>query len=58
VLGDALVTAASAHGLVGGDGPSLFPVVAVRLCPKMNHIALASRPEVYDEIVKWWDTSR
>jgi len=58
VLGDALVTAASAHGLVGGDGPALFPVVAVRLCPKTNHIALASRPEVYDEIVEWWDTSR
>jgi len=52
------VTAASAHGLVGGDGPALFPVVAVRLCPKTNHIALASRPEVYDEIVEWWDSAR
>jgi triacylglycerol lipase len=58
LLGDALVTAVSAHGLLGDDGPALFPDGAVRLCPKINHVALASRPEVYDEIVKWWDTSR
>ncbi|HZA87919.1 MAG TPA: hypothetical protein VE466_13665 [Acidimicrobiales bacterium] len=27
----------------------------VRLCPKINHIALANRPEVYDEITNWWN---
>jgi triacylglycerol lipase len=52
LLGDALVTAASAHGEVGE--PALFPKVTVRLCPKVNHAALANRPEVYDEIIDWW----
>jgi triacylglycerol lipase len=50
LLGDALVTAPSAHGQLG-DG------VTVRLCPKINHIALANRREVYDEIAAWWDPS-
>jgi hypothetical protein len=27
----------------------------VRLCPKITHIALAGRPEVYDEIIHWWN---
>jgi pimeloyl-ACP methyl ester carboxylesterase len=55
LLGDALVTAASAEGRFGDHGPALLPDVTVRLCPKINHIALANRPEVYDEIVGWWD---
>ena len=50
LLGDALVTAPSAHGQLG-DG------VAVRLCPKVNHIALANNRDVYDEIAGWWDPS-
>jgi triacylglycerol lipase len=51
LLGDALVTAASAHGGLGDD-------LTVRLCPRINHVALAARPEVYDEIVGWWDAPR
>jgi pimeloyl-ACP methyl ester carboxylesterase len=58
LLGDALVTAHSAHGRFGDDEPALFPDVAVRVCPKINHIALAGRPEVYDEIARWWDAAR
>jgi triacylglycerol lipase len=54
LLGDALVTAASAHGR-HGDAPGLFPDVEVRLCPRINHIALANRGAVYDEITAWWD---
>jgi len=50
LLGDALVTAPSAHGQLG-DG------VTVRLCPKINHIALASSREVYHQIAGWWDPS-
>ena len=57
LLGDALVTAPSAHGRLGDDEPALFPDVAVRLCPRINHVALANRPEVYDEIVRWWDAT-
>ena len=58
LLGDALVTAPSAHGRLGDDEPALIPGVAVRLCPRINHVALANRPEVYDEIVRWWDATR
>ena len=54
LLGDALVTATSAEGR-DGDGALLLPGVAVRRCPRVNHVALANRPEVYDEIVSWWD---
>jgi pimeloyl-ACP methyl ester carboxylesterase len=57
VLGDALVTASSAHGLLGAEEPALFRKVTVRLCPRVNHVALANRPEVYDEIISWWDGS-
>jgi pimeloyl-ACP methyl ester carboxylesterase len=53
LLGDALVTAPSAHGQVGE--PALFRNATVRLCPKVNHVALANRPEVYDEVIDWWD---
>ncbi|MDP9465283.1 MAG: alpha/beta hydrolase [Actinomycetota bacterium] len=55
LLGDALVTAPSAQGRLGNDEPAMFPNVTVRLCPRINHIALAHRPEVYDEIANWWN---
>jgi pimeloyl-ACP methyl ester carboxylesterase len=55
LLGDALVTAASAHGRPGDGEPGLIPGVEVRVCPRINHVALAGRPEVYDEIAGWWD---
>lgn len=58
LLGDALVTASSASGRLGGDEPALFPRVTVRLCPKVNHIALANHPDVYDQIADWWDGRR
>jgi triacylglycerol lipase len=55
LLGDAFVTAPSAEGRLGNDEPALFPNATVRLCPKVNHVALANRPEVYDEITDWWN---
>ena len=55
LLGDALVTASSASGWLDGDEPALFPKVTVRLCPKVNHIALANHPDVYAQIADWWD---
>jgi triacylglycerol lipase len=55
LLGDALVTAPSAQGRLDDDGTAQFPNATVRLCPKINHIALANRPAVYDEITNWWD---
>ena len=55
LLGDALVTAPSVEGRLGTDEPALFPNATIRLCPKINHIALANRPEVYDEITNWWN---
>jgi pimeloyl-ACP methyl ester carboxylesterase len=54
LLGDALVTAASAQGRLGNDEPALFPNGTVRLRPRINHIALANHPDVYDEITRWW----
>jgi hypothetical protein len=35
--------------------PGLIPEAEVRVCAGINHIALAGRPEVYDEIAGWWD---
>ena len=58
LLGDALVTAPSAHGRLDNDDPALFPNATVRLCPKINHIALTNRTEVYDEISNWWNSTR
>jgi triacylglycerol lipase len=55
LLGDALVTASSAAGRLSNDDPALFPNATIRLCPRINHIALANRPEVYDEILNWWN---
>jgi triacylglycerol lipase len=54
LLGDALVTAPSAHGRLGNEEPALFPNATICLCPKINHVALANRPEIYGEITKWW----
>ncbi|HEV3265255.1 MAG TPA: alpha/beta fold hydrolase [Acidimicrobiales bacterium] len=55
VFGDAFVTASSASGTLGESADHvLFPGSTVRLFPRMNHIALAHRPEVYTEIDKWW----
>ncbi len=55
VFGDTLVTPSSAAGTLSettGDG--LFPGSTVRLFPKVTHLALAHRPEIYDEIDRWW----
>jgi pimeloyl-ACP methyl ester carboxylesterase len=55
LLGDPLVTPSSAAGVVGGDASGgLFPNPSVRICPRVDHIALANSPEVYDEIGRWW----
>jgi pimeloyl-ACP methyl ester carboxylesterase len=54
LLGDALVTASSAEGLLGDGGPALFPRVTVRRCPGINHIALANHPAVQAQITDWW----
>lgn len=57
VLGDALVTAPSAAGRGVDGGTSLIPDATVCLCPTITHIALAARPEVYDEIIRWWGSA-
>jgi triacylglycerol lipase len=55
VIGDLLVTASSAAGTLGETtGQGLFPGATVRMFPKVTHIALAHRREVYDEIDRWW----
>ena len=55
LFGDVLVTASSASGTLDEtQGQGLFPGSTVRLLPKVTHIALAHRPEVYDEIDDWW----
>lgn len=55
LLGDALVTAPSAAGHLGEDIPAILPNATIRLCPRISHVALANRPEVYDLINAWWD---
>jgi triacylglycerol lipase len=55
VFGDALVTASSASGILSeSTGEGLFPGSTVRLFPKVTHMALAHRPEIYHEIDRWW----
>ena len=55
VLGDALVSAASARGAIAGDNAAeLLRGSTVRLLPRVSHIALANRPEVYKSILDWW----
>jgi pimeloyl-ACP methyl ester carboxylesterase len=55
IVGDVLVTFPSASGavpdLVGG---TLFPGATVSRFPRVTHMALANRPEVYDAIHQWW----
>jgi hypothetical protein len=53
LLGDALVSTSSAHGRAG-ERSVLLPHATLRLCPRVNHIALAHHPEVYDQISAWW----
>ena len=55
VFGDALVTASSASGILSATtGEGLFPGSTVCLFPKVTHMALAHRPEIYHEIDRWW----
>ena len=54
MLGDALVTAPSAAGLVPDSAVSLLPGATIRRCPRISHVALANRSEVYDLIHEWW----
>jgi len=55
VFGDAFVTTSSASGTLNETtGQGLFLSSTVRLFPKVTHIALAHRPEVYNEIDRWW----
>ena len=55
LLGDALVTAPSAAGHLGDEAPPLLPGATVRHCPRISHVALANRAEVYGLISEWWD---
>jgi triacylglycerol lipase len=58
IIGDALVTAPSATSLdehAGGRGR--IPDTTVRLFPKVTHLALANRPEIYAAIDAWWRSS-
>ena len=52
LIGDALVTSASAAGHVGDE--ELFPGASTRIFPKVTHNALAHHPDVYDAIADWW----
>jgi triacylglycerol lipase len=55
VFGDALVTASSASGILSEmTGEGLFPGSTVRQLPRVTHMALAHRSQVYDEIDRWW----
>ena len=55
VFGDALVTSSSASGTLSETtGEGLFPGSIVRQFPKVTHLALAHRADVYDEIDRWW----
>ena len=56
VLGDPLVTPASAAGHLGGQAPALFPNLSVHVCSNVNHIALANSPHVHEQIARWWRT--
>ncbi len=59
LIGDALVTPSSASGSLDDQtGGGLFPGASVRLFPKVTHIALASRPEIYEAIDRWWPEPR
>lgn len=54
-IGDVLVTPSSASGTVDPTTHAeLFPGCTVRVFPKVNHVALVNRPEVYQAIHEWW----
>jgi triacylglycerol lipase len=56
IIGDALVTPSSATGVVADAGRGeLFPGATVRVFPRVNHLALANRREIYDAIGAWWE---
>jgi triacylglycerol lipase len=63
VMGDALVTSASATGVVDtvtdGDEQAvalaLFPDATVCVLPRMAHNTLIAHDDVYREIEQWWD---
>ena len=57
VVGDSLVTSRSASGLDETTGTSLFPGATVAVFPKVHHLALPNRQEVYDTIDRWWDAT-
>ncbi len=57
LVGDSLVTSRSASGLDEVTGEVLFPGATVQVFPKVSHLALANRPEVYDTIHRWWDAA-
>jgi len=55
MVGDSLVTPSSASGMLDPvTGEGLFPGCTVRMFPKVTHLALANRPEVYQAIHEWW----
>ena len=55
VMGDALVTSSSAAGLVDeAAGSELFPGATMHVFPRVNHLALAHHPDVYETIDAWW----
>lgn len=59
MIGDVLVTPSSASGSLDDPaGGGLFPGSTVRLFPKVTHLALANRPEIYDAIDRWWPEPR
>jgi len=54
-IGDVMVTPSSASGTLDpATHAGLFPGCTVRLFPKLTHLALVHRPEVYDAIDAWW----
>jgi pimeloyl-ACP methyl ester carboxylesterase len=55
LLGDPIVTAFSARGWTAGLDSAAFRPARVRILPKVNHMALARHPEVYDQMLAWWD---
>ena len=57
IIGDALVTASSASGLVDDAARELFPGASTRLLPKTTHNALAHDHDVFAAINAWWRSS-
>jgi pimeloyl-ACP methyl ester carboxylesterase len=58
LIGDTMVTSSSATGVLeDSSGNELFPGATVRLFPRMTHVALANRPEIYAAIDGWWPST-